>query len=131
VMAVGSKSNFFETPGAAEFAIALDSTDEAERFRLRLLHELVKASRSKLAEADYKLNIGIVGGGATGVELAAELLEACADASFYGLNDLDPATDIRITLLEGSPRILSALPEKMSMAAQELLESRGVAVKTS
>lgn len=131
VMAVGSKSNFFGTPGAAEFAIALDSTAEAERFRLRLLHELVQASRRKSAEPDYKLNIGIVGGGATGVELAAELLEACADASFYGLNDLNPATDIRITLLEGSSRILSALPEKLSAAAQELLESRGVLVRTS
>lgn len=131
VMAVGSKSNFFGTPGAAKFAIALDSTAEAERFRLRLLHELVQASRNKSEEPGYKLNIGIVGGGATGVELAAELLEACADASFYGLNDLDPATDIRITLLEGSQRILSALPEKMSAAAQELLESRGVKVKTS
>ncbi|NYT57697.1 NAD(P)/FAD-dependent oxidoreductase [Alcaligenaceae bacterium] len=131
VIAVGSKSNFFGTPGAAEFAIALDSTAEAERFRLRLLHQLVLASRRKAAEPGYKLNIGIVGGGATGVELAAELLEACADASFYGLNDLDPATDIRITLLEGSQRILSALPEKLSAAAQELLESRGVVVKTS
>ncbi len=131
VMAVGSKSNFFGTPGAAEFAIALDSTAEAERFRLRLLHQLVLASRRKAAEPGYKLNIGIVGGGATGVELAAELLEACADASFYGLNDLDPAADIRITLLEGSPRILSALPEKLSTAAQKLLESRGVVVKTS
>lgn len=131
VMAVGSKSNFFGTPGAAEFAIALDSTEEAERFRLRLLHELVTANRRKSAEPDYQLNIGIVGGGATGVELAAELLEACDDAVFYGLNDLDPAADIRITLLEGSDRILSALPEKMSAAAQKLLEDRGVTVKTS
>src|SRR5690606_2719037 len=47
VLAVGSKSNFFGTPGAARFAIALDSTEEAERFRLRLLHELVTASRKK------------------------------------------------------------------------------------
>ncbi len=131
VMAVGSKSNFFGTPGAAQFAIALDSTEEAERFRLRLLHELVTANRRKSAQPGYTLNIGIVGGGATGVELAAELLEACADASFYGLNDLDPSTDIRITLLEGSDRILSALPEKMSAAAQKLLEDRGVTVHTS
>ena len=131
ILAVGSKSNFFGTPGAAEHAIALDSTAEAERFRLRLLHELVTANRSKSFDPTYVLNIGIVGGGATGVELAAELLEACADAVFYGLNDLDPHKDIRITLLEGADRILSALPAKMSAAAQGLLEDRGVAVKTS
>ncbi len=131
ILAVGSKSNFFGTPGAAEFAIALDSTEEAERFRQRLLHQLVTADRRKSAEPDYVLDIGIVGGGATGVELAAELLEACADAAFYGLNKLKPGTDIRITLLEGSGRILSALPEKMSAAAQQLLLDRGVVVKTS
>lgn len=131
VLAVGSKSNFFGTPGAAEFAIALDSTAEAERFRLRFLHELVTANRKKVEHADYVLNVGIVGGGATGVELAAELREACADAVFYGLNSLDPQKDIQITLLEGSDRILSALPEKMSAAAQDLLLERGITVATS
>lgn len=131
VLAVGSKSNFFNTPGAAEFAIALDSTAEAERFRLRLLHEIVAASRRKDQDPDHVLHIGIVGGGATGVELAAELLEAFSDSVFYGLHALQPGKDIRIILLEGGERILSALPEKMSAAAQQLLIDRGVAVKTS
>ncbi|PLC54192.1 FAD-dependent oxidoreductase [Pollutimonas nitritireducens] len=131
VLAVGSKSNFFGTPGAAEFAIALDSTEEAERFRLRLLHQLVTANQKKSDHASYQLNIGIVGGGATGVELAAELREACADAVFYGLNSLDPQEDIQITLLEGADRILSALSPKMSAAAQQLLTDRGISVKTS
>jgi NADH dehydrogenase len=131
VLAVGSKSNFFGTPGAQEHAIALDSTAEAERFRMRLLHELVAANRKKAEGGGHVLNIGIVGGGATGVELAAELLEACAGFVFYGLNSLDPSNDIQITLLEGADRILSALPEKMSAAAQQLLRDRGVAVRTS
>lgn len=131
VLAVGSKSNFFGTPGAAEFAIALDSTEEAERFRLRLLRELVIANRRKEEGAGRVLNIGIVGGGATGVELAAELLEACAGAVYYGLDSLDLDKDIQITLLEGSDRILSALPEKMSTTALRLLQDRGVNVQTS
>ncbi|NYT45989.1 NAD(P)/FAD-dependent oxidoreductase [Pollutimonas thiosulfatoxidans] len=131
VMSVGSKSNFFGTPGAAEHAIALDSTAEAERFRLKLLHLLVAANRRKADDPSLQLNIGIVGGGATGVELAAELLEALDDAVFYGLNQLDPKRDIRIVLLEGADRILSALPPKMSAAAQRLLEDRGVTVRTS
>jgi NADH dehydrogenase len=131
VLAVGSRSNFFNTPGATEHAIALDSTAEAERFRLKLLHELVNINRRKPAEPDCVLNIGIVGGGATGVELAAELHEASVDLPFYGLDNIDPDRDIKITLLEGSPRILSALPERMSEAAQRLLINRGIAVKTS
>jgi NADH dehydrogenase len=140
VMAVGSKSNFFGTPGAAEHAIALDSTGQAEHFRQRLLNELVTLNRRKTgavaeqpeAESGQALlNIAIVGGGATGVELAAELLEAFAGLVYYGLQELDPARDIKITLLEGADRILSALPPKLSETAQRLLTDRGVDVRTS
>ncbi len=131
VMAVGSKSNFFGTPGAARYALALDSTAEAERFRQHLLNELVTLNRKKSEGMGQVLNLAIVGGGATGVELAAELLEAMAGLVYYGLNELDPAHDVRITLLEGGDRILSALPEKLSATARDLLVNRGVAVKTS
>jgi NADH dehydrogenase len=72
-----------------------------------------------------------VGAGATGVELAAELIQACTDVAFYGLNHLEPSKDVRITLIEGAPRILSALPEKISAAAHQLLLDRGIEVKTS
>lgn len=131
VLAVGSTSNFFGTPGAAEHAIALDSTDQAERFRLKFLHLLLTGNRLQDTRPGPLLNIGIVGGGATGVELAAELLEASASAAFYGLNQLESGRDISITLLEGGDRILSALPKKMSDAAQTLLLDRGVQVRTS
>lgn len=131
VLAVGSKSNFFGTPGAAEFAIALDSTGQAERFRQLLLRDLVVADRSKGDGSAYRLRIAIVGGGATGVELAAELLEAARNVTAYGLDHLDPAHDVKITLLEGAPRILSGLPENMSGAATTLLRDRGIDVNTS
>lgn len=131
VIAVGSKSNFFGTPGAAEYALALDSTAQAERFRLLFLNELVTLNRKKASGTEQVLNIAIVGGGATGVELAAELLEAFAGLIYYGLDALHPQHDVRITLLEGAERILSALPEKLSAAASDLLTERGVSVKTS
>lgn len=128
VLAVGSKSNFFNTPGAAESAITLDSTKQAERFRLRLLHELTRA----VDDTERRpLQIAIVGGGATGVELAAELMEASDSLRSYGMNTLDPARDIRITLLEGANRILSALPAKLSSRAEQLLRNRGVQVFTN
>ena len=131
VLAVGSRSNFFGTPGAAEHAIALDSTPQAERFRMQLMRELVLLNQRKNHEPDAILNIAIVGGGATGVELAAELLEARRGMSFYGLENFNPTTDIRITLLEGSNRLLSALQPRLSQTARELLEERGVFVATS
>ncbi|GAB3538040.1 FAD-dependent oxidoreductase [Noviherbaspirillum agri] len=131
VLAIGSKANFFGTPGAAEHAVALDSTEQAERFRLKLLRELSEADRQKAGSPERVLNLAIVGGGATGVELAAELTEAFVDLAYYGLTHLDPKKDIRITILEGGPRILPPLPEKLSAAAHGLLAARGVAVRTS
>lgn len=131
VLALGSKSNFFDTPGTAEYAVALDSTEQAERFRQLLLRALVIVDRDQPLGTARVLNIAIVGGGATGVELAAELVESCKNVAYYGLTHLDPAADVKITLLEGAPRILAALPEKVSDAAHELLSQRGVTVNTS
>lgn len=132
VISVGSKSNFFGTPGAAEHAIALDSTAEAERFRQQMLYQLARIARARDGDGvEPVLNIGIVGGGATGVELAAELLEAINSLAFYGTRSIDPHQNLKITLLEGSDRILSALPERMSSAAHKLLIDRGINVKTS
>lgn len=130
VIAVGSKSNFFGTPGAAQHAIALDSTAQAEYFRLCLMRELVLLNERKPHAPQAVLNIAIVGGGATGVELAAELLEARRGMSFYGLENINPLQDVRVTLLEGAGRLLSALPERLSQTARELLEEKGVSVAT-
>ena len=162
VLAIGSQSNFFGTPGAAQYAIALDSTLQAEHFRQRLLRAIAMLNRKKTAaRPDFNpespqqeivpddaptesgstetslsaprptLHIAIVGGGATGVELAAELVEALASLAYYGMDEFDPESDVKITLLEGADRILSAMPEKLSIKAQRLLHERGVAVKTS
>ena len=131
VLAIGSKANFFGTPGASEHAIALDSTEQAERFRLKLLRAMAAANRQKAVDPGHVLNIAIVGGGATGVELAAELTEAFADLVYYGLTNLNPAKDFQITILEGAPRILAPLPENLSAAAHRLLLQRGVAVQTA
>ncbi|HJV73760.1 MAG TPA: NAD(P)/FAD-dependent oxidoreductase [Noviherbaspirillum sp.] len=131
VLAIGSKANFFGTPGANEHALALDSTEQAERFRLKLLRALAAVNRQKATYPERVLNIAIVGGGATGVELAAELTEAFADLVYYGLADLDPKKDLRITILEGAPRILAPLPEPLAAAAHQLLQERGVTIRTS
>lgn len=132
VIAVGSKSNFFHTPGAAEHAITLDATPQAEHFRLKLLHAVMQHEGDLLSQDEVEpLNIVIVGGGATGVELAAELTEAISSLHFYGAHTLTPSRDLSITLVEGAERILVALPPELSSRATKLLLNRGIKVCTN
>ena len=131
VIAVGSTSNYFGVPGAREHTISLNATEDAERFRLRLLTQLAKADRRKAAGGDARVDVVIIGAGATGVELAAELHEATGVYAAYGFQHLAPRQDVRITLLEGAPRILAPLTERVSQAAHKLLEQRGVKVVTN
>lgn len=132
VMAVGSTSNYFGVPGAREHTISLNATEDAERFRLRLLRLMAVAeqAREERPDAVAALDVVIIGGGATGVELAAELREASGVYATYGFSRLQVKRDVRITLLEGAPRILAPLPERVSAAALKLLGERGINVVT-
>jgi NADH dehydrogenase len=126
VIAIGSVANHFGVPGAAEHTISLDATEDAERFRLTLLKLLTLAE----SRPDSGVDVVIIGGGATGVELAAELREASGVYAAYGFRQLQAERDVRITLLEGAPRILAPLPDKVAAAALELLRQRAVSVVT-
>ncbi len=130
VVAVGSTSNYFGVPGAREHTISLNAAEDAERFRLLLLTQLAQADLRKAGGAVGQVDVVIIGAGATGVELAAELREATGVYAAYGFQHLQPATDVRITLLEGAPRILAPLTEQVSQAAHKLLEERGIKVVT-
>lgn len=130
VLAIGSSANYFGVPGAREHSISLNATEDAERFRLTLLKLLAIADQKKSRHAEAGVDIVIVGGGATGVELAAELREASGVYTAYGFGNLQPASDVRITLLEGGARILAPLPERVAAAALKLLGERGIEVVT-
>jgi NADH dehydrogenase len=130
VLAVGSTSNYFGVPGAPEYTISLNATEDAERFRLKLLRLLASAEQDKEEGAEARLDVVIIGGGATGVELAAELREASGAYAAYGFSHLQVRHDVRITLLEGAARILAPLPERVSGAALRLLEQRAIRVVT-
>jgi NADH dehydrogenase len=131
VIAIGSVSNDFGVPGVAEHAFSLDGPQDAERFRLRMLRLLSLADVSKTHDATAGLDIVIIGGGATGVELAAELREASAVHSRYGVRHLVANRDVRIRILEGAPRLLAPLAEDVSAAAARLLRQRNVEIVTS
>jgi NADH dehydrogenase len=123
VLAIGSGSNLFGTPGA-EQAHLLERTEDAEAFHTRLLAAFMKASFS----AGKMMSIAIVGGGATGVELSAELIEAHREL----LDSIGAEQRFRldIAIVEAAPRILGGLPEKISDQATVALERKGVRVHT-
>jgi NADH dehydrogenase len=127
VFAVGSVSNDFNTPGIKEHCIFLDKANQAKRFHNEMLDLFLKFS-SNVDNKD-KVNIAIVGGGATGVELSAELHHTVQELHRYGYDKL--SSDIlNITLVEAGERILPALPEKISIEVTKVLQNLGVNVLT-
>jgi NADH dehydrogenase len=130
VMAVGSHTNDFGTPGVAEHAIALETPAEAERFHRRLVNACLRAHMQAGPLTPRQLQVAIIGAGATGVELAAELHKATRTLVSYNLDRIDPERDIRLNLIEAGPRILPALPERIAASATKLLEGLGVRVRT-
>jgi len=128
VIAVGSESNDFGVPGVAAHAIKLDTPPQAERFHRRLLAASVRADARKGEGGVGTVDVVIIGAGATGVELAAEIRQTTRAHATYGLDHLDPERDIRIAVIEAAPRILPPLPEKIAAAATELLATLHVDV---
>ena len=131
IFAVGSVSNDFGVPGVAQHAIALDTAPEAERFHRKLLAACVRADGLAATGQPAVVNIVIIGAGATGVELAAELRQTTRAHAGYGLDHLDPRRDIRITLVEAAPRILPQLNERIAVAATDLLRKLDIEVRTA
>jgi NADH dehydrogenase len=123
VLAFGSRANDFGTPGVVEHCYFIDSPDQADAFNAQLRAHVVRS----FAEG-RNIDIAIVGGGATGVELAAELSRTVELAAGYGKVDIRGR--LRLTLLESAPRILGAFPEAISASAAAQLRALGVDVRT-
>jgi NADH dehydrogenase len=125
VIAVGSTTNDFGTPGAAEHCFLLDTPAQAQRFHQQMLSHYLRAHASpKQLQA---IDVAIIGAGATGVELAAELHNAAQELAAYGLDSIRPQ-DMHITLVEAGPRVLPALPERIGRPVHAQLERIGVRV---
>ncbi|MCA7012825.1 NAD(P)/FAD-dependent oxidoreductase [Dickeya dadantii] len=127
VVALGSTSNDFGTPGVKDHCIFLDNPKQARRFHNEMLNLFLKFSASQ-GEKE-KVNIAIVGGGATGVELSAELHNAVKQLHSYGFDSLSNQA-LNVTLVEAGERILPALPPRISGAAHHELTKLGVRVLT-
>jgi NADH dehydrogenase, FAD-containing subunit len=127
VMAIGSTSNDFNTPGVRDNCIFLDNPKQAHRFRREMNNEFM---RLHAKHGDGSVDIAIVGAGATGVELSAELHNAIKELRNYGFRDLENSK-LNVTLVEAGERILPALPPRISSAAHQELLKLGVTVKTN
>ncbi|MBT2788763.1 MULTISPECIES: NAD(P)/FAD-dependent oxidoreductase [unclassified Halomonas] len=126
VMAIGSVSNDFGTPGVAEHCHFIDSPQQAKAFQRDMINTFLRYTDPNLRQ-HTQLTIGIVGGGATGVELAAELFDASRMLNAYGVTAEDHQT-ISVHLIEAAPRLLPGLSERISQTVKTELESLGVTV---
>ena len=131
IIAVGSVTNDFGTPGAKEFAVPLETPEQAARFNRRLVNACVRAQSQDSPVRPGQLHVAIIGAGATGTELAAELHHTARAIIAYGLDKIDPEHDLRIVLIEAADRVLPALPERISASTNDLLVKLGVEVRTS
>ena len=131
VLAIGSLTNDFGTPGVVEHAICLETPDQAARFHGRLVNACLRAQNQNEPLRPGQLQVAIIGAGATGVELAAELHKSTRELVAFGLDRIDPDRDITLHLIEAADRILPALPARIAKAATDLLTGLGVKVYTS
>jgi NADH dehydrogenase len=130
ILAVGSTTNDFGTKGVAEFAFSLDTPDQAQHFHRRLIEALIRAHAGETELRAEQLQVAIIGAGATGVELAAQLHNTTRQLVAFGLDRIDPERDIALHLIEAADRILPALPERLSIATRRLLQSLHVRLHT-
>lgn len=129
VLAIGSQTNDFGTPGAQQHCAFLDSRLQADTFRKRLINTYLRLNNKAERGEKVVLNVGIVGAGATGVELAAELHNTTALLRAY---DLKLTTEnLKVSIIEAGPRILPALPTRITDAVTRDLKSLNIDIKTN
>jgi NADH dehydrogenase len=136
ILATGIQYNYFGHEEWRQFASGLESLDDADIIRGKILRaferaeEMASIERAQPEEIRRQLTFALVGGGTVGVEMASTLAEMSRIELVRDFRHIDPAS-ARILLYEGGPRILPAYPEALSINAQRHLESLGVQVFTN
>lgn len=136
ILATGIQYNYFGHDEWRDFASGLESLDDADIIRGKILRaferaeEMASMERARAEEIRRQLTFVLVGGGTVGVEMASTLAEMSRIELIHDFRHIDPAS-ARILMYEGGPRILPTYSEALSTKAQRHLESLGVAVLTS
>ncbi len=129
IIAVGSVSNDFNVPGVRKHCLFLDTMPQAEAFQNKLIEAYIHAHASGMPVQEGQLDVAIAGGGATGIELAAQLRKVSELFRAYGLDEI-VADEIRISVIEAADRILPGLPPSLSQATADELAKLKIEVIT-
>lgn len=129
VLAVGSVCNDFGVQGAADHAIALDSAEAALRFNRRMIDACLRANAQYEPLRPGQLQCAIVGAGATGVELAAELHKAMAELAAHNLDNINFKDLVQITIFEAGSRLLPGHTEHIVQVTQAELVKLGIKLR--
>ena len=124
-VAVGSHSNDFGIPGVRQYSMQLDSREQAEAFHTEFTNALYRVNA--LRNRASALTVGIVGGGATGVELAADMHNVVQRLREYGFDHFDPDR-LKVSIVEAAPGLLPRLPDRIGISVKRELERIGVNV---
>jgi len=136
ILATGIQYNYFGHDEWRHFAPGLESLDDADVIRDKILRaferaeEMASIEQAGIEQIRRQLTFALVGGGTVGVEMASTLAEMSHMALAHDFRHIDP-TSARILLYEAGPRILPTYPEHLSSKAQQHLESLGVEVYTN
>ncbi len=125
VLATGCKTNFFGNKNLEQHAFPMKSTPEAIALRNRILMNFEAALAASADERETLMNIAIVGGGPTGVELAGALAELKRNILPRDYPDMD-FSKLNICLIEGSNRLLLNMSEASSRKSEQYLNRMGV-----
>jgi NADH dehydrogenase len=126
VISVGSVSNTFGIKGVDEYCMFLDTTSQAFKFQKQLVESYIKTHVGVDAAREKPLSIAIVGAGATGVELSAQLHEVTDLLAVFGL---EGSSKVKLTIIEAATQLLPALPRKLAIATQQQLSNLGIDLK--
>jgi NADH:quinone reductase (non-electrogenic) len=130
IVAAGGRPNYFGHDAWARHAPGLKTMEDALGIRRQVLVAFERAERERDRAAQRRLlTFVVVGGGATGVELAGALAEISRHALAHDFRKIDPES-ARIILIEGGPDVLASYPEPLPAFARRALERLGVAVWT-
>jgi NADH:ubiquinone reductase (H+-translocating) len=136
ILATGIRYNYFGHDEWRQFAPGLESLDDADVIRSKILlaferaEEIATIEQAGTEEIRRLLTFALVGAGTVGVEMASTLAEMSRMALAHDFRHIDPRT-ARILLYEAGPRVLPTYPEDLSLKAQRHLESLGVQVFTN
>lgn len=129
VIATGSETNYFDTPGAVEYSFSLKTLVDAISLRNHILETCEKAVKTKNIDL---LTTTIVGAGPTGIELSAEILEYMQHTIFMYYKDSGfKKEDIKVNIITATPDLVSQFPKDMREATMYHVKKKGINVITN